>query len=66
MWYLGDRGDRYGGLSNRTGCEGLPDDLVGGCYWRFNWARGEVNNWDVTYRPISCPYEITSVSGCSA
>ncbi|OIW30180.1 barwin-like endoglucanase [Coniochaeta ligniaria NRRL 30616] len=60
-----DWGRQYGGVTQREGCESLPDNLQGGCYWRWNWANGEVNGWNVTYNQISCPDALTSVSGCS-
>lgn len=59
-------GDVYGGFSNRQGCEGLPTNLQAGCYWRFNWAGGEINGWDINYRQVSCPSRLTDISGCSA
>ncbi len=47
-------------------CESLPDPLQGGCYWRFNWARGEINNWNLTYDQITCPDYLAQTSGCQA
>lgn len=46
-------------------CASLPDQLQGGCYWRWNWARGDINDWPVDYKQITCPDALTSVSGCS-
>ncbi|KAJ9132943.1 Barwin-like endoglucanase [Coniochaeta hoffmannii] len=60
-----DWGRQYGGVTRMQDCELLPDYLQGGCYWRWNWANGEVNGWNITYNQISCPSELTSVSGCS-
>lgn len=60
------RGRQYGGVESREDCEALPDKLKPGCWWRFNWARGDVNNWTVDVRNITCPSVLTSASGCSA
>lgn len=60
------RGADYGGVTSRENCANLPDDLQGGCYWRYNWAGGEVNGWDIIYTPVSCPARLTEISGCAA
>jgi hypothetical protein len=44
----------------------MPDRLQGGCYWRWNWAKGDVNGWSVDVRNISCPAQLTSISGCDS
>ncbi|KAK3379224.1 glycoside hydrolase [Lasiosphaeria ovina] len=59
-------GDARGGVKNREACEKLPSNLQGGCYWRFNWARGDVNGWDIIYEQIACPSVLTDISGCAA
>ncbi|KAK3318928.1 RlpA-like double-psi beta-barrel-protein domain-containing protein-containing protein [Apodospora peruviana] len=59
-------GENKGGVKNREACEKIPGNLQGGCYWRFNWARGEINGWDITYNQVSCPSILTDISGCSA
>ncbi|KAB5517449.1 RlpA-like double-psi beta-barrel-protein domain-containing protein-containing protein, partial [Coniochaeta sp. 2T2.1] len=59
-------GNNQGGVGNRTACEKLPGNLQGGCYWRFNWAKGELNGWDISYTPTTCPDHLTSISGCRA
>lgn len=61
-----DWGREYGGVLKGEECVGLPDSLQGGCYWRFNWARGDTNGWNVEYNQITCPEYLTSVSGCKA
>ncbi|SPN98618.1 uncharacterized protein DNG_01663 [Cephalotrichum gorgonifer] len=59
-------GADYGGVTSRENCANLPDDLQGGCYWRYNWAGGEVNGWDIIYQPVTCPSRLTEISGCAA
>ncbi|KAK4444909.1 RlpA-like double-psi beta-barrel-protein domain-containing protein-containing protein [Podospora aff. communis PSN243] len=59
-------GETLGGVKNREACDKLPANLQGGCYWRFNWARGEMNGWDIQYEPITCPSRLTEISGCRA
>ncbi|KAK0715108.1 RlpA-like double-psi beta-barrel-protein domain-containing protein-containing protein, partial [Lasiosphaeris hirsuta] len=59
-------GESRGGVKNREACDKLPSNLQGGCYWRFNWARGEINGWDITYEPTECPSRLTDISGCRA
>ncbi len=60
------RGDSYGGITSRQGCENLPANLQAGCYWRFNWARGDINGWKIQYEQVTCPFRLTSISGCEA
>lgn len=62
----GFRGREYGGVESREDCESLPSNLQGGCYWRFNWARGDVNNWPIRYQQVQCPDHLTTLSGCSS
>ncbi|CAK7203888.1 hypothetical protein SEUCBS139899_006638 [Sporothrix eucalyptigena] len=61
----GDWGRQYGGVLSREDCASLPSALQGGCYWRWNWARGDINNWNVSYVPITCPDYHVQISGCS-
>lgn len=61
-----NRGNQNGGVGTRDDCLNLPTNLQGGCYWRFNWARGNINGWSVTYNQVQCPSRLTSISGCSA
>jgi hypothetical protein len=61
-----DWGRQYGGVVKGDDCVTLPEQLQAGCYWRWNWARGDVNSWAVEWKQITCPEELTSVSGCSA
>ena len=61
----GDWGRQYGGVLGREDCASLPSSLQGGCYWRWNWARGDINNWNVSYVPITCPDYHIQISGCS-
>ncbi|KAJ8088880.1 hypothetical protein PM082_014126 [Marasmius tenuissimus] len=56
-------GERYGGVANREQCSQLPASLVTGCQWRFDWFQG-ANNPDITFRPVTCPAELTNISGC--
>jgi hypothetical protein len=58
-------GRTIGGVSNKDECANLPQNLQAGCYWRWNWARGDVNGWDLDYRQIACPRELENKSGCS-
>lgn len=60
------RGGDYGGVTSRQGCEKLPSNLQGGCYWRFNWARGDMSGWDIQYEQVSCPSRLTDISKCEA
>lgn len=60
------RGNNNGGVANRTACERLPSNLQGGCYWRFNWGKGDLIGWDINYTPVTCPDRLTSISGCHA
>ncbi|SPO04380.1 uncharacterized protein DNG_07065 [Cephalotrichum gorgonifer] len=59
-------GNNFGGISSAEGCSQLPERLQGGCYWRYNWAGGDVNGWEIVYRPIECPSRLTDISGCAS
>lgn len=56
-------GAQYGGISSNT-CHEFPQPLQAGCNWRFNWFQG-ADNPAVNFREVSCPSELTSISGCS-
>ncbi|KAJ8088809.1 hypothetical protein PM082_014055 [Marasmius tenuissimus] len=56
-------GAQYGGVSSRDQCNQLPAALVAGCQWRFDWFQG-ADNPGVTFQPVSCPAQLTSISGC--
>ncbi|KAI0015444.1 RlpA-like double-psi beta-barrel-protein domain-containing protein-containing protein [Xylariomycetidae sp. FL0641] len=55
-----------GGVTKREDCATLPQNLQGGCYWRFNWAGGLVTGWQVEYKETTCPVELVEKSGCDA
>ncbi|KEZ39771.1 hypothetical protein SAPIO_CDS9734 [Scedosporium apiospermum] len=61
-----DWGRQWGGVSQASDCESIPERMQAGCYWRWNWARGDVNTWGIDYHEISCPDALTSISGCRA
>lgn len=63
---MGNRGANNGGVTKSEDCANLPQNLQGGCYWRFNWARGGVNTWNVDYAQVACPTRLSNISGCSA
>ncbi|KAJ2902827.1 putative endoglucanase type K [Zalerion maritima] len=54
-------GQQYGGISSRTECEGFPEALKDGCYWRFDWFVG-ADNPDVSFKQVACPAAITAKS----
>lgn len=56
-------GAQYGGVSNRSQCSTLPTKLQPGCEWRFDWFRNS-DNPTHTFTQISCPAELTGVTGC--
>ena len=62
----GYRGKSGGGVTSGNECANLPQNLQGGCYWRYNWAKGAVNTWNIEYQQVTCPQRLTSISGCSA
>ncbi|KAK3943232.1 hypothetical protein QBC46DRAFT_377874 [Diplogelasinospora grovesii] len=41
-----NRGNQNGGVDSSNSCASLPQNLPGGCYWRFNWAKGDINGWN--------------------
>lgn len=58
-------GQRYGGVSSRDQCNQLPSQLRQGCYWRFDWFKN-AQNPNVNFKLVSCPSQLTSISGCAA
>lgn len=56
-------GAQYGGISNRSQCSTLPAKLQAGCDWRFDWFINS-DNPTHTFEQISCPTELTNVTGC--
>ncbi|KAK2615822.1 hypothetical protein N8I77_002548 [Diaporthe amygdali] len=56
-------GAQYGGISNRSQCSTMPSKLQAGCDWRFDWFRNS-DNPTHTFTQISCPAELTSITGC--
>jgi len=66
LTFSSSRGPQYGGITARADCEKLPPNLQGGCYWRFNWAGGVINGWDIVYKQVECPYRLQQISGCAA
>ena len=56
-------GAQYGGISSRSECDGFPEKLKAGCYWRFDWFKG-ADNPDVSFKKVTCPRAITDRSGC--
>lgn len=56
-------GRRYGGVSTREQCSGLPSELQSGCQFRFDWFEG-ADNPNVAFKTVVCPARITEISGC--
>jgi len=56
-------GSRYGGVSSEADCSQLPAQLQAGCKWRFGWFKN-ADNPTMTYKEVTCPTELTSISGC--
>jgi hypothetical protein len=59
----GGWGAQYGGISNRSQCDGFPAALRPGCYWRFDWFQ-DADNPTVTFEQVECPAALTAKSGC--
>ncbi|CAF1292597.1 unnamed protein product [Rotaria sordida] len=57
-------GERYGGVSSRDACFGLPEAIRAGCFFRFDWFKG-ADNPTMTYSRVKCPAELVNISGCS-
>jgi hypothetical protein len=61
--YGGIPGAQYGGVSSVGECDQMPEPLKAGCQWRFNWFQN-ADNPTVEFEEVSCPSELTSISGC--
>ncbi|KAL1942260.1 hypothetical protein VTO73DRAFT_6324 [Trametes versicolor] len=46
----GGWGRQYGGVTSDAECSQLPSNLQAGCHWRWQWAGGDVNEWQTTYK----------------
>lgn len=57
-------GNQYGGISSLAECDGLPSELQPGCQFRFGWFEN-ADNPSVEFEQVSCPPEITSITGCA-
>jgi Glycosyl hydrolase family 45 len=62
---FGGRGSTVGGVDQSAACASLPSNLQAGCYWRYNWAGGDLIGWNIYYEDVDCPDRLTSISGCS-
>ncbi|KAH7100026.1 RlpA-like double-psi beta-barrel-protein domain-containing protein-containing protein [Auriculariales sp. MPI-PUGE-AT-0066] len=56
-------GETYGGVGSRSDCDGLPDAVRAGCYWRFDWF-GNSDNPTMEFKKTTCPAELVQKSGC--
>jgi len=56
-------GARYGGVASAADCSQLPTQLQAGCQFRFGWFKN-ADNPTMTYQEVTCPTELTSISGC--
>jgi len=56
-------GARYGGVASAADCATLPAQLQAGCQFRFGWFKN-ADNPTMTYKEVTCPTELTSISGC--
>jgi len=66
QWGTSDNGwgQKYGGVSSAAECNQLPAPLQAGCNFRFGWFKN-ADNPTMTFKPVTCPNEITSRSGCT-
>jgi hypothetical protein len=56
-------GSRYGGVGSKDQCKQLPSALQPGCEFRFDFLGG--GDASVTFTEISCPSQLTGITGCS-
>ncbi|CAG9858131.1 unnamed protein product [Phyllotreta striolata] len=56
-------GNQYGGLDHERDCYNLPEPLVDGCLFRFQWMAA-YSNPDVSFEEVECPRELLDISGC--
>lgn len=59
----GIAGAQYGGISDRSECDSMPDKLKPGCLWRFDWFRNS-DNPSFDFKQIRCPAELSGKTGC--
>mmetsp|Transcript_31272 Transcript_31272/g.99718 ORF Transcript_31272/g.99718 Transcript_31272/m.99718 type:complete len:346 (+) Transcript_31272:69-1106(+) len=62
---------RFGGCTERSGCDRLPAELQDACRWRYDWYHwlennGKTNNPYVDFRRVRCPTQLTELSGSVA
>ncbi|KAF8761974.1 Glycoside hydrolase family 45 protein [Rhizoctonia solani] len=48
----------------RFECSQLPSALQAGCNWRFDWFQN-ADNPSVSFKQVTCPSQLTSITGCS-
>ena len=56
-------GKREGGISRQDECNQLPGPLRPGCIFRFQWFKN-ADNPAVDFVEVTCPVELTNVTGC--
>ncbi|EJP70787.1 K-family cellulase [Beauveria bassiana ARSEF 2860] len=56
-------GARYGGVSSRAECDKLPQAIIAGCRWRFDWFKN-ADNPTFSFAQVQCPRGLLAVSGC--
>jgi hypothetical protein len=57
-------GQQYGGISDGSACAEFPSALQPGCKFRFgDWFEG-ADNPTVDYKQVTCPSELTAITGC--
>jgi hypothetical protein len=56
-------GERKGGIGSSGECSQLPEELRGGCNWRFDWFKN-ADNPAMNLRRVKCPAELTQKSNC--
>lgn len=56
-------GAQYGGVGSRGECDGMPDHLKAGCYWRFDWFLN-ADNPTFDFKQVACPAELADKTGC--
>ncbi|ESK91621.1 beta- -endoglucanase [Moniliophthora roreri MCA 2997] len=57
-------GAQYGGVSSRDQCSQLPQAVQAGCQFRWDFSGG-ADNPNVSFREVTCPSQLTSISGCT-
>ncbi|KAF2452374.1 RlpA-like double-psi beta-barrel-protein domain-containing protein-containing protein [Lineolata rhizophorae] len=51
------------GVRTRDDCQNLPEPMIGGCMWRFDWYEN-AENPRVDFKRVSCPSELINITGC--